>query len=243
MGIVYLLYGTACYAIFFLTFLYLVGFVANQVVPKSIDSGVPGPELQAFFINAVLVAVFGVQHTIMARPWFKRSWTRIVPPAAERSTYVLLSSLALILLYWQWRPMPDYLWQVENETGRAILYGIMMLGFGIVLVSTFLIDHFDLFGLRQVFVRFRNAEYKHRPFVTPFLYRLVRHPLYLGFLIAFWVTPDMTESHALFALSMTGYIFAALPHEEGDLIHHFGNDYVEYKKRTPAVIPFLGRKK
>jgi protein-S-isoprenylcysteine O-methyltransferase Ste14 len=179
----------------------------------------------------------------MARPWFKKSWTRIVPKPAERSTYVLLSSLALMLLYWQWRPMPELLWHVENETGRAVLYGIMMLGFSIVLISTFLIDHFDLFGLRQVFLRFRNVEYTHHAFVTPLFYKLVRHPLYLGFLIAFWATPDMTESHALFALSMTGYIFAALPHEEGDLVHYFGNDYVAYKKRTPAVIPFLRRKK
>ncbi len=243
MGIIYLLYGTVSYAIFFVTFLYMIGFLGNFIVPKSINSGVAGPGLEALFINVVLIAVFGLQHSIMARPWFKKSWTQIVPKPAERSTYVLVSSLALILLYWQWRPMPEYLWHVESGAGRALLTGLMFTGFGIVLLATFTIDHFDLFGLRQVFLRFRNSDYFHRPFVTPGMYKLVRHPLYLGWLIAFWATPDMTYGHATFALGMSGYIFAAIPHEERDLITFLGADYENYKKTTPAILPSFRRRK
>jgi protein-S-isoprenylcysteine O-methyltransferase Ste14 len=242
-GLVYLTYGTVSYAIFFATFLYLVGFLANVLVPKSIDSGLAGAQLEGLLINTVLIAVFGLQHSIMARPWFKKGWTKIVPKPAERSTYVLLSSLTLMLLYWQWRPLPQFLWHVENGPGRGLLTGLMYIGFAVVLIATFTIDHFDLFGLRQVFLRFRNTEYFHRSFVTPGLYKLVRHPLYLGFLIAFWATPDMTQGHALFALGMTGYIFAAMPYEEHDLTTFFGADYEDYKKSTPAVLPSLRRRK
>jgi protein-S-isoprenylcysteine O-methyltransferase Ste14 len=232
-------YGVASYAVFFATFLYAVGFIGNFGVPKTIDGERQVPLIQAMLTNMGLLGLFAVQHSVMARRWFKRAWTRIVPEPAERSTYVLLSSLCLIAMFYFWEPMGGPIWSVENPTARLALMAIFFLGFAIVLVSTFLINHFDLFGLRQVYLYLRGRRYTTLQFRTPAFYRYVRHPLYFGWLLAFWAAPDMTAAHLLFALLTTAYIFMAIQWEERDLVRDHGELYRQYRRTTPMILPRL----
>lgn len=235
------IYGVLCYAIFFVAFLYLIGFLGNFVVPKSIDSGPSTATGLALLINIGLIALFGLQHSVMARPAFKEPWTRLVPKSVERSTYVLLTSLILFLLYWQWRPMTQVIWQADAAWSQAILWGVFWAGFGLVLVSTFIIDHFDLFGLRQVTLPLMRKEYTHPSFKVTFLYKIVRHPLYVGWFLAFWGTPTMTLGHLVFAAGLSAYILVAIRYEERDLVEFLGDDYARYRERVPMLIPRPGR--
>jgi protein-S-isoprenylcysteine O-methyltransferase Ste14 len=236
-----LLYGVICYAIFFATFLYALGFVGNFGVPRTMDTAPTTSLGTALAINVALLAVFALQHSVMARPAFKRWWTRLVPTVLERSTYTLLSSLALLLLFWQWRPIGTVIWQVDNDLGRTLLYAGFAFGWLLVLVATFLINHFDLFGLRQVWLYFRGRPYAEIPFRTPALYKVVRHPLYVGWLFAFWCTPTMTAAHLLFAVMTTAYILIAIQLEERDLVRAFP-EYAHYRTRVPMLIPFMAKK-
>lgn len=242
MGIAAFLFGTASYAVFLATFLYAIGFVGNLLVPKSIDSGAAGTLPGALLVDLLLLGLFAAQHSVMARPWFKERWMRLVPRSVERSTYVLASSLALALLFWQWQPIPGTLWEAEGAAARAIAYGLFALGWVIVLSSTFMINHFDLFGLRQVWLFLRDKPYTHLPFKTPALYSRVRHPLYLGWFIGFWATPTMSGAHLLFAVVTTVYILAAIQWEERDLVKSLPG-YAAYRKRVPMLLPFTGGRK
>ena len=235
------LYGVACYAVFFATFLYGIGFIGNLWVPKSIDSAREVGLGAALTINLGLLGLFAAQHSVMARPAFKRWWTRIVPETAERSTYVLLSSLALIALFAFWQPMGGVIWDITSPAGRNLMYGVYALGWALLLYSTFLINHFDLFGLRQVWLQLRGKPYTPVPFVTPWLYKQVRHPLYVGWLMIFWATPTMTVAHLVFAVMTTGYILVAIQFEERDLISEHP-EYIEYRKRVPMLLPFGKRR-
>jgi protein-S-isoprenylcysteine O-methyltransferase Ste14 len=233
-------YGVVSYAIFFATFLYTIGFLGNVGVPRSIDSPREGSLAAAVVIDVLLLALFALQHSVMARPAFKRWWTQYVAEPAERSTYVLFSSLALILLFWQWRPLGGVVWDVQDPTLRMALQGAFATGFLVVLVTTFLINHFDLFGLRQVWFHLRGEPYRPLGFVTPGPYRLVRHPLYVGWLLAFWATPTMTAAHLLFAVATTAYILIAIRFEERDLVTFHGPRYAEYRARVPMLLPRFG---
>lgn len=236
------IYGVASYALFLATYLYAIGFIGNLWVPKSIDSLPQVPLTIAFLTNAGLLGLFAVQHSVMARPAFKRWWTRIIPAAAERSTYVLLSSLALILLFAWWEPMGGLVWSVQSPVGQALLYGGFAFGWLLVLASTFLINHFDLFGLRQIWLQLRRRPYLPLQFGTPVLYRYVRHPLYLGWFFAFWSTPTMTVTHLVFAIATTAYILIAIQLEERDLIAEHP-EYQQYRERVPMLVPFTKRRR
>jgi len=236
------IYGVVAYALFFATFLYAIGFVGNLFVPKAIDSAPQVPFIQALLVNLGLLGLFAVQHSLMARPFFKRWLTRFIPQAAERSTFVVASSLALIALFVFWQPMGGVIWSIENPQAQILLHVAFAFGWLLVLVSTFLINHFDLFGLRQVWLNLHKKPYTQLRFGTPVLYRLVRHPLYLGFILGFWATPVMTVAHLVFALATTGYILIAIQLEERDLMAAHP-EYAEYRRRVPMIIPFIGRRK
>ncbi len=234
-------YGAAAYLLFLAAFLYLIGFVGNFVVARTVDHGLTSPVGQpigaAMLVNVLLLGAFGIQHSVMARPAFKRWWTRFVPSSIERSTYVVLSSAVLVLLYWQWRTMPAVVWDVRPPAGRLALWAVFWLGWVIALASTLMVSHFDLFGLRQVYLAWRGKSYSHISFRVRLFYRLVRHPLMLGFLIAFWATPTMTAGHLLFSIGMTGYILTAIRLEERDLIAELGDQYRDYRRKVPMLLP------
>jgi len=232
-------YGLACYGMFFATFLYAIGFLGNFGVPKSIDSGPEDSTLTALAIDGGLLALFALQHSIMARPWFKRAWTKIVPEPVERSTYVLFSSLALLLTFWQWRPIGLVVWDTADTTAEGVIYAIYGLGVLTVLLSSLLINHFDLFGLRQVWLYLNRREYTHLEFRTPFFYRFVRHPLYVGWLLTFWAAPVMTVAHLFFAIMTTAYILTAIRFEEADLVSSHGEKYRRYREEVPMIVPTL----
>ncbi|KRQ19580.1 MULTISPECIES: methanethiol S-methyltransferase [Mycobacteroides] len=230
-------YGAISYLIFLGSFLYSIAFVGNFLVPRTVDNGLISSATEAFVVNVVLLGLFAIPHSVMARPLFKRWWTRFVPSTVERSTYVLVSSLLLVLLFWQWRTMPAVIWDVSWTPGRIGLHALFWLGWAIVLASTFMINHFDLFGLRQIYLAWKHTPYSHLVFRETMLYRLVRHPLMLGFIVAFWAAPTMTAGHLLFAIATTVYILIALQFEEHDLRQELGEPYREYSSRVPMLIP------
>ena len=240
--VLFFAYGIFCYVIFLGTFLYAIGFIGNFGVPTTLDGPATAPLAIGLAINAGLLTLFAVQHSVMARKWFKERWTRIVPQPIERSTYVLFSSLALILLFFLWRPLGGVIWSVEDPIGRVVLRVLFAFGWGLILYSTFLINHFDLFGLRQVWRYLLGKPNDGLRFTTPGPYRLVRHPLYVGWLFAFWMTPTMTFAHLLFSVATTAYILLAIQFEERDLVREFGDTYEEYRRSVPMLIPFAGKR-
>ncbi len=238
-----LLYGLIAYLLFQVAILYGIGFVGDLYVPKGIDGGDVRPLAAAIAVDLLLLLLFAIQHNVMARPWFKDWWTQYVPRPIERSTYVTASSLILLLLYWQWRPLPDVVWHVENPVGRGVLWALYFAGWAIVFYSSFVIDHFELFGLKQVWTYFRGSEPVHSPFSERSLYRWVRHPLMLGFIAAFWSAPTMSQGRLLFAVVTTVWILIAIQIEERDLVRFLGEPYGRYRERTPMLLPSFYRRK
>ena len=236
-GVLAFLYGIVSYVVFFIAFLYAIGFTGSLVVPKAINDGAAAGAVEAIIVNLVLLSIFALQHSIMARPGFKAVWTRVVPKSIERSTYVLLSSLAMALLFWQWRPMPEIVWDLRGGLGGEILTGVFWFGWLFVLLSTFMIDHFELFGLKQVLSRMQKREAPSMTFKMVAFYKFVRHPIMLGFIIAFWATPLMTYGHLLFAVVTTAYILVALHIEERDLVSELGDDYLVYQQKVRMIVP------
>jgi methanethiol S-methyltransferase len=241
-GLAAVMYGSVAYGITLVALLYLIGFVGNLGVPKSIDSGVAGPLIESVLVDTMLIGLFAIQHSVMARQGFKRWWTRVLPPSVERSTYVLFASLTLLFLYWQWQPISEPVWTVHNSIGAAVLDGVFWLGWVVLVVSTFLLSHFELFGLSQVFARLFGKELSEARFRAPLLYRYVRHPIYLGVLLAVWATPLMTVGHLLFSVLITGYILLGIQLEERDLVQQFGDQYRNYRKQAGMLVPLPGRK-
>jgi protein-S-isoprenylcysteine O-methyltransferase Ste14 len=237
MGFIAAVYGLVCYVVFLGSFLYAIGFVGNFVVPKTIDSGPGGAWPQALLIDLVLLGLFAVQHSVMARPGFKAVWTRIVPSTVERSTYVLFSSLLLILILWKWQAMPAVVWDVSAPVPRMLLLALFALGWLILLLSTFMINHFDLFGLRQVYLRMRGLDYQPLNFTQRAFYKFVRHPIMLGFVIAFWAAPHMSLGHLVFSIATTGYILVGIFFEERDLMKYHSVEYGAYRARVPMLFP------
>jgi protein-S-isoprenylcysteine O-methyltransferase Ste14 len=234
-------YGVVAYAAFLAVLTYTIGFLAGVGVPKGVDDGPTGPVLTAVLVDCALLALFAVQHSVMARPWFKRRWARLVPPPVERSTYVLAASLVVGLLLWWWRPLPDLVWSVGPEAARAGLWVLYAAGWGLLVLSTFAIGHFDLFGLRQVLARARGRGYQEPGFRQPWVYRLIQHPIMVGFLIGFWAAPDMSAGRLLFAAVATGYILVAVRFEEHDLRAQLGPAYQRYAARVPRFVPHRRR--
>jgi protein-S-isoprenylcysteine O-methyltransferase Ste14 len=242
MGFIAAAHGVVCYAVFLASFLYSIGFVGNLIVPRTIDSHPGATVPEALVVNLLLLGLFAVQHSVMARPGFKAVWTRVVPRSVERSTYVLISSLLLALLFWKWQAIPAVIWNAPSPVIQALAMALFALGWLIVLFSTFMINHFDLFGLRQVYLRMRGLEYTSPNFTTRALYGFVRHPIMLGFLIAFWATPHMTVGHLLFSIATTGYILVGIMLEERDLVRFIGPEYEAYRRRVPMLIPTGARR-
>lgn len=241
-AIAILVYGAVAYLFFFLTFCYAIGFVENAVVPKGINDGAVEATATSMVANVLLLSLFALQHSIMARPSFKAWWCKRIPPAAERSTFVLLASAILALIIWQWRAMPQVVWEVSVPAVRSFLHAVSLGGWLLVLYATFVIDHFDLFGLRQVWLHYRGVAYQHPPFMERSIYRFIRHPIMAGFIVAFWAAPTMTQGRLLFAVVTTAYILVAIQIEERDLIGFLGDSYRDYRRRTPALIP-IGRRR
>ncbi len=235
----FFIYGVLCHLSFFAVYAYLIGFLGNFLVPKSVDSPATSSVPYALFINFLLLGMFALQHSIMARPGFKVFWTRIVPRPIERSTYVLVSNIVTVFLLWQWQGINVVVWNVEGDLGRYLLWGLFAAGWLLVPAASLMINHFDLFGTRQVWLYLRGREYTHMPFSTPMLYRHIRHPLYVGWTIAFWATPSMSLGHLLFAGVLSGYMALAALIEERDLVHFIGSQYEEYQRNVPRYLPRL----
>ncbi len=242
MKVIVFLYGIVSYALGVASLLYLICFLSNMLVPKTIDSAAVGALMPAVLVDLILIGLFALQHSVMARPGFKELWTRIVPKPAERSTYVLMTGLVLALLFWQWQPIPGVVWNVEDAFGKILLQSLFWLGWAILFASTFMINHFDLFGLRQVYLRLKSQPYQPVPFVQVALYRFVRHPIMLGVLIGIWATPDMSVGHLLFAAATTGYVLIGIFLEEHDTREALGETYERYRRETSMLVPMPRRK-